>query len=185
MTMAPDDMTLDRFAVLLDAYGADPARWPDAERAAARALLDRSSEARARRDAAAALDALLDRAATVEPSSALAERILAQAPQRPPQQPKVIRLRARVVAAVGLAAAASLALWLTWRPGAQRTLEPAAVARLGEYQTPTDALLSAVDLDADDTMPEFGCDDPEVDCDDSDLAELRPTASRAHEEMHA
>jgi hypothetical protein len=181
MTMAPDDMTLDRFAVLLDAYGADPARWPDAERAAARALLDRSSEARARRDAAAALDALLDRAATVEPSSALAERILSQASQRP----KVIRLRARVVGAVGLAAAASLALWLTWRPGAPRTLEPAAVARLGEYQTPTDALLSAVDLDADDTMPEFGCDDPEVDCDDSDLAELRPTAARAHQEMHA
>ena len=179
--MAPDDMTLDRFAVLLDAYGADPARWPDAERAAARALLDRSSEARARRDAAAALDALLDRAATVEPSSALAERVLAQAPQRP----KVIRLRARVVAAVGLAAAASLALWLTWRPGAHRTLEPAAVARLGEYQTQTDALLSAVDLDADDTMPEFGCDDPEVDCDDSDLAEPRPAASRAHEEMDA
>ena len=179
--MAPDDMTLDRFAVLLDAYGADPARWPDAERAAARALLDGSSEARARRDAAAALDALLDRAATVEPSSALAERVLAQAPQRP----KVIRLRARVVAAVGLAAAASLALWLTWRPGEHRKLEPAAVARLGEYQTQTDALLSAVDLDADDTMPEFGCDDPEVDCDDSDLAEPRPAASRAHEEMDA
>jgi hypothetical protein len=181
--MTPDGMTLDRFAVLLEAYGADPARWPDAERAAACALLDRSSEARARRDAAAALDALLDRAAAVEPSSTLAARILAQAPRRP----KVIRLRARVGAAVGLAAAASLALWLTWRPGAPRTLEPAAVARLGEYQTPTDALLSAVDLDADDTMPEFGCDDPEVDCDDSDLAQPRPTASRtrAHEEMDA
>src|SRR5262249_61702206 len=99
MTMAPDDMTLDRFAVLLDAYGADPARWPDTERAAARALLDRSSEARARRDAAAALDALLDRAATVEPSSALAERILAQAPQGP----KVIHRPARLAGAVGVA----------------------------------------------------------------------------------
>ena len=181
--MAVADMTLDRFAALLEAYGADPARWPDAERAAARALLERSSEARMRRDAAAALDALLDRAATAQPSSALAERILARAPARP----KVIRLRARVVAAVGLAAAASLALWLTRQPGAHRTLEPAAVARLGEYPTPTDALLSAVDLDADDTMPEFGCDDPEVDCDDSDLTQQRPTASRsrAHEEMDA
>jgi hypothetical protein len=26
-------------------------------------------------------------------------------------------------------------------------------------------------------MPEFGCDDPEVDCDDSDLARARPTAA--------
>ena len=171
--MAPDDMTLDRFAALLDAYGADPARWPDAERAGAHALLDRSAEARARRDAAAALDALRDRAAAA-PSSALAARILAQAPPAP--RAKVVRLRARVAAAVGLAAAASLAIWLTQRPAARQTLGPAAVAQLGEYQTPTDALLSALDLDADDTMPELGCDDPEVDCDDSDLAQEHPKA---------
>jgi hypothetical protein len=172
--MARDDMTTERFAALLDAYGADPARWPEAERADARALLERSPQARVRRDAAAALDVLLDRAATAEPSPALAERILAQAPRAP--RAKVVRLRARVAAVVGLAAAASLALWLTQRPGQHQTLGPGAVAQLGEYQTPTDALLSALDPDADDTMPEFGCDDPEVDCDDSDLAQQRPTA---------
>jgi hypothetical protein len=172
--MAPDDMTLDRFAALLDAYGADPARWPDAERAGAQALLDRSAEACARRDAAAALDALLDRAAAAQPSSALAARILAQAPRA-----------ARAV--VGLAAAASLAIWLTQRPAARQTLRPAAVAQLGEYQTPTDALLSALDLDADDTMPELGCDDPEVDCDDSDLAQQHPKAGAraARQESYA
>jgi hypothetical protein len=175
-------MTLERLARILEAYGADPARWPHAERDAARSLLDRSADARALRDAAAALDGLLDRAATAEPSPALAGRILARAPRS-----KVVWLRARVVTAVGLAAAASLALWLARRPETRQALEPAAVAQLGEYRTPTDALLTAADLDADDTMPEFGCDDPEVDCDDSDLAQPRPSATRqsAHEEMHA
>ena len=182
--MARDDMTTERFAALLDAYGADPARWPDAERAGARTLLERSAEARARRDAAAALDVLLDRAETAQPSPALAERILAQAPRV--ARAKVVRLRARVAAVVGLAAAASLALWLAQRPGQHHTLGPGAVAQLGEYQTPTDAL-SALDPDADDTMPEFGCDDPEVDCDDSDLAQQRPAAGAlvTHEESYA
>jgi hypothetical protein len=181
-------MTLDRLAAILDAYGADPARWPDAEREGARALLERSVEARARCDAAAALDALLDRAPSSQPSPALAGRILAQAPQaRQASRAKVVRLRARVVAAVGLAAAASLALWLERRPATRQAIEPAAVAQLGEYRTPTDALLSAADLEADDTMPEFGCDDPEVDCDESDLARPRPSATRhgANQEMHA
>ena len=100
---------------------------------------------------------------------------------------KVVRLRARVAAAVGLAAAASLAIWLTQRPAARQTLRPAAVAQLGEYQTPTDALLSALDLDADDTMPELGCDDPEVDCDDSDPAQQHPKAGAraARQESYA
>jgi hypothetical protein len=172
--MARDDLTIERFTALLEAYGADPARWPDAERAGAHVLLERSAEARARRDAAAALDGLLDRAATTQPSRALAERILAQAPRAP--RAKVVPMRARGAAVVGLAAAASLAIWLVHRPASQQMLGPGAVARLGEYQTPTDALLSALDLDADDTMPEFGCDDPEVDCDDSDLAQQRPVA---------
>jgi hypothetical protein len=174
--MAGGDMTLERFAALLDAYGADPERWPDAERDEARALLDRSADARARRDAAAALDALLDRATTVQPARGLAERILADAP-RPRVVPLRRPLRRQIAAVVGLAAAASLALWLVHRPATHPTVEQAALGQLGEYQTPTDALLSAADLDTDDTMPEFGCDDPEVDCDDSDLAQARPAAA--------
>src|SRR5262249_61879515 len=86
-------------------------------------------------------------------------------------------VRGRIAAVVGLAAAASLALWLVHRPAPRPTLEQAALGQLGEYQTPTDSLLSATELDADDAMPEFGCDDPEVDCDDSDLAQVRPTAA--------
>jgi hypothetical protein len=174
--MASGDMTPERFAALLDAYGGDPARWPDAEREQARALLDRSADARARRGAAAALDALLDRATTLKPSRGLAERILAEAPT-PRVVPLRRPLRGRIAAVVGLAAAASLALWLVHRPSTPPTLEQAALGQLGEYQTPTDALLSAADLDTGDTMPEFGCDDPEVDCDDSDVAQARSTAA--------
>jgi hypothetical protein len=59
-------MKLDRFTELLDAYGAEPRRWPSGERGAAQALLDVSAEARARLAAAAALDALLDQAAAAE-----------------------------------------------------------------------------------------------------------------------
>lgn len=73
-------MSLDRFAALVEAYGAHPARWPAAERPTALALLEAAPEARALRDEAAALDELLDRATVPVPSPALAGRILAQAP---------------------------------------------------------------------------------------------------------
>jgi len=181
--MPREGMTLDRLALLLDAYGARPERWPDAEREAMQALLERSAEARIRLDEAAALDLLLEHAAPAPPSAALAERILAGRPRaKLVPFPVPPRRRARLVAAIGLAAAASLAAWLVRRPAEYPRLEPAALAQLGEYQTPTDALLSAADLDADDTMPEFGCDDPDVDCDEPDLSprpsSMGPTARK-------
>lgn len=79
-------MGLDRLTSLIDAYGADPERWPADERAAALLLLAESAEARAYAEDAAALDALLDRVplrptVTVDPAS-LAARI-ARAPARP------------------------------------------------------------------------------------------------------
>lgn len=79
-------MRLDRLTSLIDAYGADPERWPADERAAALLLLAESAEARAYAEDAAALDALLDRVplrptVTVDPAS-LAARI-ARAPARP------------------------------------------------------------------------------------------------------
>lgn len=54
-------MTLNRFRRLLDAYGADLARWPAAERQAARALIAADPRARQARDETAELDAMLDR----------------------------------------------------------------------------------------------------------------------------
>ena len=53
---------LNRFRDLLGAYGADPRRWPPAERARALLLLGNSAEAEALRREAAALDSLLDQA---------------------------------------------------------------------------------------------------------------------------
>ncbi len=47
----------DRAAEILAAYGADPARWPDGERATAQAVIAASPELRAAQDAARALDA--------------------------------------------------------------------------------------------------------------------------------
>ena len=53
-------LSLERAAALLDAYGALPDRWPEAERETMLALLAKSPELRAQRDAAASLDSLLD-----------------------------------------------------------------------------------------------------------------------------
>lgn len=78
------DPDLMRFQSLLDRYGAAPRRWPVDERAEALALLDRSAAARARLDAARALDALLDQAPDATPSPALRAAILAAAPVAAP-----------------------------------------------------------------------------------------------------
>lgn len=52
-------MTLERLAELLTAYGADAARWPEAERDAALALIEGSATARMALAETRALDALL------------------------------------------------------------------------------------------------------------------------------
>ena len=72
-------MDMARLADILDAYGADPRRWPDDERDPALALLSRSAEARALRDDAAGLDTLLDLASAPSPAPALMAAILASA----------------------------------------------------------------------------------------------------------
>ena len=81
---------IDRLRSLIDAYGAEPARWPADERAAALLLLANSAEARAYAQDAEALDATLDCAplrptVTVDPA-ALAARII-RAPNRRPAAP--------------------------------------------------------------------------------------------------
>jgi len=72
---------LAQLQALLDAYGAEPRRWPAARREPAEALLARSPEARALQAAAARLDGLIDTAG-VEPAPAhLVGRVIAAAPQ--------------------------------------------------------------------------------------------------------
>lgn len=60
-------MTPRRVSELIAAYGAAPAKWPEAERAAALALLAREPGLHAERQQMAALDAALDRWASPAP----------------------------------------------------------------------------------------------------------------------
>ncbi len=70
-------MDLQRFRWLLDAYGADLERWPEAERDAARALLIRSPEAAEARRETAELDRLMWQPGPA-PSTASIERVVAR-----------------------------------------------------------------------------------------------------------
>jgi len=75
-------MTEDRLIELIEAWGADPSAYPEAERAAAKALLaarpERFAEALAE---ARALDAALARMPEILPSAALTEALIASAPK--------------------------------------------------------------------------------------------------------
>lgn len=68
-------MELERFKQIMDAYGGNPQRWPQAERQAAQILLDTSATAHQWQQEALMLDALLDNVAVVAPSAELKNRI--------------------------------------------------------------------------------------------------------------
>lgn len=105
---------LKRLNQIIEAYGADPARWPDAERAGAEALLETSPEARRLADDAADLDAWLESAWAPGPSELTTARVLRAAPRRGPN-------RLRVASGVGWAAAAAAGLVLGLSLGGQVT----------------------------------------------------------------
>jgi len=146
-------MTAARLHAIIDAYGADPARWPAAERDAALALLVRSPEARRHHDAAAGLDAALDASPVEVPSPALAARVLRATPRRRP-------VRVGRWAAAPLAAAAVLVLWLVRSP-APAPLTADAIAALDTYSLPTDTLLFSTGSDLVD-LP--GCSEDDLGC---------------------
>jgi len=109
-------MTFERLQAILDAYGADPARWPESERPAAEGLLAAMPEAHAQHDAAARLDAMLD-AMTLPKlrpldTTILTARVVAMPQRDPLRQPIGWLVHAIGVdgpAAAGLALAAALA----------------------------------------------------------------------------
>lgn len=72
-------MNPQRFEALLDVYGAEPRRWPEAERAGAAAFA-RTAEGMAALRAAQALDDQLDAWTVGHPSHELRTRVLAGAP---------------------------------------------------------------------------------------------------------
>ena len=81
----PADDEVAALAALLEAYGADPARWPQEKRRAAEQLVARDPRARALLGEAQALDRLLDAAPGAEAGrvAALSTRILAAAALEP------------------------------------------------------------------------------------------------------
>ncbi|MCW5773697.1 MAG: hypothetical protein KIT16_18790 [Rhodospirillaceae bacterium] len=101
---------LARFETMLDAYGAEPRRWPADRRAWAEALVAESAAARTAQADAARLDLLLD-ASGLDPAPApLLGRVLAAAPQ--PRRAARWSLKEMMKPALGLALAAVLGLAL-------------------------------------------------------------------------
>lgn len=83
-------VTLERVIDLIAAYGAEPAEWPEAERAEAEALLESHPDAFAEALAEAKhLDDMLAREHIETPGDALVERILSSAPQASAQAGEV------------------------------------------------------------------------------------------------
>jgi hypothetical protein len=78
------EMTQERFIALVEAYGADRRRWPEAERAAAEAFaVERPDLAGPALAAADDLDALLHRSPTPQVPAALRDRVIAAATTAP------------------------------------------------------------------------------------------------------
>lgn len=74
-------MDANRFAAIVEAYGADPRRWPEAERAGAEAFAERPEAVALLREARA-LDAMLDVSDAADPVNlSFTRRILAVAPK--------------------------------------------------------------------------------------------------------
>lgn len=77
-------MTIERLKEILDAYGGDPLRWPQAERLEAQRLAARDPVAGALVTEAMSFDGLLDLAPSTEPSRALMAAVLSARPRPGP-----------------------------------------------------------------------------------------------------
>lgn len=96
-------MTPERFRALVEAYGADPRRWPEGEREAALGAVQPALI-----DEARALDALLDAAPRPEISHGLRERVIASAAEAGLKAGRTVRFwRDRLVWALGAGWAAA------------------------------------------------------------------------------
>lgn len=139
-------MNLERIKALTDAYGANPARWPTVERAAAEAFLKATPEARVWLEEAAALDRLLDAAETQKVTRALEDRILAHLPEQRTARPSLL---ARLTGLLpgGWAPASALACSLALGLAVGATLPE--IAGLGDPQAVDPALLAFGDFDTD------------------------------------
>jgi hypothetical protein len=118
-----DEVSMDkeRFEQLIEAYGGESARWPQAERAPALRYLAATRAAHAIRASARRLDETLDVWAPAGASLALHDRIVASAPVR-----RDIGPRDLLISGVGLAAACVIGLMVGAGVGAASLRQPPA-----------------------------------------------------------
>ncbi|HEY2020653.1 hypothetical protein [Paraburkholderia sp.] len=111
-------MTPERFRTIVDAYGADPRRWPEGERAAAELWAEsHPAEADALLAGSASLDGWLASQTVAPPGHELVERVInaaATAPANPARRPRRdrrqrVRLWWQGVAFAGIGLAGGLA----------------------------------------------------------------------------
>ena len=115
------EMTIERLRQIVEIYGAAPRRWPEEERAAARALILRSNEAEAVMRAAEPLDQMLAGLSAPAPSEAVSARVHGLVPPAVASDGMSDRMRAVVryvfaPLAIGGAGAAlvALSLWMVF-----------------------------------------------------------------------
>ncbi len=174
-------MNETRLEAIIDAYGAAPERWPNAERAAALALLKRSDRARIAWVEAAALDSLMVGEEPPQPSGDLMGRLQAigettETPRRPAKARPLFGgflepVRAPAVAAfaaIALAFVAGLAVPTSFGTLQTDTGAPAVVVQGGGAALPAadDDTVALVDSWLEDA------DEEEFDASDADDADL-------------
>ncbi len=136
MTEREKRLSRQAFERLLDVHGADLAHWPPDVRAAAQALLQEDSQARALLDEARALEALLAADAPPPPAAGLQQRIMAAAGISGGQAARPARKAANDNhlpwwAAMPLAASLLLGVWLGFS-GALSPVEQVLLAAAGD-----------------------------------------------------
>jgi hypothetical protein len=143
-----EPMTLLRFGELVEAYGAELARWPDVERRRAEQLLEREPAAALQLAEAARLDDLLDAYEAAPVTPALRARVL-EAPVR--------AARSQRRFGFGLAWAAAFSCLIGIASGAYSADEASST---DDEWTELAALTLAPDLDPDsDAIYELGAED--------------------------
>jgi hypothetical protein len=149
----------ERLARLLESYGAASERWPRDEREAVRRRIARSASAKRLWEEASYLDHLLDALEPDVPAAALVGRVLGASPARRPSRV----LRRVTLAAVAIAAAAAVLLWVAPSRPPANPLEAMNIP-VGVYTTPTDALLRPSVVEP--AVPSIGCAESVLGCPD-------------------
>jgi hypothetical protein len=152
-------MSMTKFEKLLSVYGADPARWPDADAPEARALLAKSQDARSRYKQAEALDRALDSFAPPPLPAGLSVRAANETLLRARPMKKKSRFRlpdfsvggSWLPAGAGMAAVTAAVALIVFLPHLRHAPQTQDVAEVGSFIQSLDQLASKTDKDIKDT----------------------------------